>query len=176
LLPGLALIAYAAATLAGLPMALRALCAALALVSLASAWRLGRRLDLSLLGLAVLALPLTATLQFYAGYPLRVVAGHLAVVLLQSNGLAVVLDGAVLDGSVRTLGLGAENSRTGSFRVFARSRAWCGAHPISAAIILSVEPAARMRVSVVSLSVVHCHDLLLDMVRSPESRCAGCSP
>lgn len=96
LLPGMAMGVYAGATLAGAPMALRALCAVLALVSLASAWRLGRRLDVALLGLALLALPLTATLQFYAGYPLRVVAGTLAVVLLQSNGLAVTLDGAAL--------------------------------------------------------------------------------
>lgn len=96
LLPGCAMGVYAGATLAGLPMALRALCAVAALVSLASAWRLGRRLDVPLLGLALLALPLTATLQFYAGYPLRVVAGTLAVVLLQSNGLAVTLDGALL--------------------------------------------------------------------------------
>lgn len=95
-LPALGMAAYTLATLAGAPMALRALCVAGALVALGSAWRLGRRLDVPLLGLALLALPLTATLQFYAGYPLRVLAGTLALVLLQGNGLAVTLEGAVL--------------------------------------------------------------------------------
>lgn len=96
LVPGLGLLAYTLCTLAGLPMALRALGMSLAWVGLASAWRLGRRLDPALLGLALLALPLGATLQFFAGYPLRVVAGTLAVALLRSNGLAVSLDGVLL--------------------------------------------------------------------------------
>lgn len=95
LLPGIFLLLYSLATLAGLPIALRAMLATLAMTALASAWHLGRRLDLPLLALALLALPLTASLQFYGGYPLRVLAGWLAVGLLKSNGLAVVLDGAV---------------------------------------------------------------------------------
>jgi exosortase/archaeosortase family protein len=95
LLPSLFLLLYCLATVAGLPMALRAMAAVLAMTAQASIWRLGRRLDLPLLALALLALPLTASLQFYGGYPLRVLAGWLAVGLLKSNGLAVVLDGAV---------------------------------------------------------------------------------
>lgn len=92
-LPGVCLILYAMATVAGLPASLRAIAAALALAALGSArWR-GRRLDLPIASLALLALPLTATLQFYFGYPLRLLAGWLAVVLLQLNGIAVVLDG-----------------------------------------------------------------------------------
>lgn len=94
-LPAAFLLLYSLATLGALPLSLRAIAAALAMAALGSAWRLGRRLDLPLLALLLLALPLTATLQFYAGYPLRLLAGRLAVVLLQANGLAVVLDGAV---------------------------------------------------------------------------------
>ncbi|MEF8712487.1 MAG: archaeosortase/exosortase family protein [Accumulibacter sp.] len=95
-LPTGLLVLYIAATLAALPLSLRALLAALALAALGSAWRLGRRLDFPVAALALLALPLTASLQFYGGYPLRVLAGSLAVVLLQLNGLAVELAGAVL--------------------------------------------------------------------------------
>jgi len=95
LLPSLFLLLYSLASIAGLPIALRAMLAALAMTALVSACHLGRRLDLPLLALALLALPLTASLQFYGGYPLRVLAGWLAVGLLKSNGLAVVLDGAV---------------------------------------------------------------------------------
>ena len=93
-LPGACLVLYCIATLAGLPASLRAITAALALAALGSArWR-GRRLDLPIASLALLALPLTATLQFYFGYPLRLLAGWLALGLLQSNGISVVLDGA----------------------------------------------------------------------------------
>jgi len=95
LLPSLFLLLYSLASIAGLPIALRAMLAALAMTALVSACHLGRWLDLPLLALALLALPLTASLQFYGGYPLRVLAGWLAVGLLKSNGLAVVLDGAV---------------------------------------------------------------------------------
>jgi exosortase/archaeosortase family protein len=87
---------YALATAAGAPVAVCALLAALALAALASAYRLGRRLDIALVALCLLALPLAATLQFYLGYPLRVVAGAVSVAMLRMNGLAVVRDGAML--------------------------------------------------------------------------------
>lgn len=95
-LPAILLLIYALATAAGVPAAVCALPAALALAALASAFRLGRRIDIALLSLCLLALPLAASLQFYAGYPLRVVAGTLSVALLRMNGLAVVRDGAML--------------------------------------------------------------------------------
>jgi exosortase/archaeosortase family protein len=96
LLPALCVALYLAACVIGVALSARALLAALALASLASASRLGKRLDVALAGLCVLALPLAATLQFYLGYPLRVVAGELSVLLLQMNGLAVVREGALL--------------------------------------------------------------------------------
>lgn len=94
-LPAGFMLLYTAATLAGLAVSLRAMCAILAMVSLASTWRMGRRLDLPLVALGMLALPLTASLQFYCGYPLRVLAGVLAAALLKFNGLPLVLEGAV---------------------------------------------------------------------------------
>jgi exosortase/archaeosortase family protein len=96
LLPALCVALYLAACVIGVALSARALLAALALASLASASHLGKRLDVALAGLCVLALPLAATLQFYLGYPLRVVAGELSVLLLQMNGLAVVREGALL--------------------------------------------------------------------------------
>ncbi len=95
-LPLLFLLAYLLATLAGLSPALRAVPAVLALAALASLACFGRRVHLPLFALSLLALPLAASLQFYLGYPLRVVAGSLSALLLQLNGLAVVREGTLL--------------------------------------------------------------------------------
>lgn len=95
-LPAGLLAAYAVGAAIGVAPALGALLAALAMAALASAMRLGRRMDGPLLALCVLALPIAAGLQFYCGYPLRVVAGELAVTMLRMNGLAVVREGAML--------------------------------------------------------------------------------
>ena len=107
LLPAVLLALYIAATLAALPIAVRAMLAFLALAALASAARLGKRLDLPLCVLAMLALPLAASLQFYCGYPLRVLAGSLSAVLLQLNGLGVVREGAVLVWGAQTVAIDA---------------------------------------------------------------------
>lgn len=95
-LPGALLAAYAAASAAGMSNGACAALAAAALAALASAYRLGRRLDFPLLGLCLLSLPLAASLQFYFGYPLRVLAGNLSAAMLRANGIAVVRDGAML--------------------------------------------------------------------------------
>lgn len=96
LLPTLCLLLYAGASAAGLALSTRAIIVAAAVATLASAMRMGRRVDIALLALCVLALPLAATLQFYFGYPLRVLAGEMSVLLLRMNGLAVVREGAML--------------------------------------------------------------------------------
>lgn len=88
---------YLVATLAGAPISVRAILAFLTLGSLMSATHLRKRIDLPLFALLMLALPLTATWQFYLGYPLRIIAGSLSVVLLQMNGLAVVREGTLLN-------------------------------------------------------------------------------
>jgi exosortase/archaeosortase family protein len=53
-------------------------------------------MQLWLWGLLLCALPLVPSLNFYAGYPLRVVVGDLTSALLRMNGFAVFRDGAVL--------------------------------------------------------------------------------
>jgi len=95
-LPAALLAMYAAATACGVPPASGAIAAFAALAALASAWRLGRRLDAALLGLCMLALPLAASLQFYLGYPMRVLAGTLSVAMLRMSGIGVVREGAML--------------------------------------------------------------------------------
>ncbi|UUZ51849.1 exosortase/archaeosortase family protein [Massilia sp. B-10] len=97
-LPSALLAAYAIATAAGIPPAFGAVPAAAALAALASACRRGRRLDAALLALCMLALPLAASLQFYLGYPMRVMAlSTLSAALLRMGGIGVVRDGAMLD-------------------------------------------------------------------------------
>lgn len=97
LLASLLLLAYLLATLAGLSPALRAIPGVLALAALASVGCFGRRLHLPLFALSLLALPLAASLQFYLGYPLRVLAGSVSVILLQLNGIAVLREGTLLN-------------------------------------------------------------------------------
>ncbi len=107
LLPTLLLLAYLLATLAGLSPALRAIPAVLALAALASIGCFGRRIHLPLFALSLLALPLTASLQFYLGYPLRVLAGSMSVALLQLNGIAVVREGTLLNWSGQLISIDA---------------------------------------------------------------------
>ncbi|SHG55030.1 archaeosortase/exosortase family protein [Massilia sp. CF038] len=95
-LPALLLAAYGVATAMGVPPAIGAVPAAAALAALASAYRRACRLDVALLALSMLALPLAASLQFYLGYPMRVVAGTVSVALLRMGGVGVVRDGATL--------------------------------------------------------------------------------
>jgi exosortase/archaeosortase family protein len=91
---GLAL-AATVGQLAGLPPLVACLLAVLALAAALAAW-LPRALPrLPLLGLAVLALPLLASLQFYAGYPLRVLTAEASRWLL-SVGFTVQRAGASL--------------------------------------------------------------------------------
>ncbi|NIP23693.1 MAG: hypothetical protein GWN67_06280 [Phycisphaerae bacterium] len=55
-----------------------------------------RTCHMGLLGLSFLSLPLIASLQFYLGYPMRVLVGNLAVAMLRMTGYAVVRDGVGL--------------------------------------------------------------------------------
>jgi exosortase/archaeosortase family protein len=67
-----------------------------ALAAACSAVCFGKRMQLWLWGLMLLSLPLIPSLNFFAGYPLRVVVGDIACVLLNMNGFAVMRDGASL--------------------------------------------------------------------------------
>jgi exosortase/archaeosortase family protein len=66
-----------------------------------------RVLDPGLLALGLLALPLITSLQFYAGYPLRLAAASIAAGLLQSSGFAVVRAGVLLDWGGRMIAVDA---------------------------------------------------------------------
>jgi len=96
LLPCACLAVYLAATACQVPAPARSLILALAVTALASSMRLGKRFDLAMFALCILALPFAATLQFYLGYPLRVIAGDLSAFLLRMNGIAVAREGAML--------------------------------------------------------------------------------
>jgi exosortase/archaeosortase family protein len=94
-LPALLLLAYAA-SYPFLPPLLRAAIAMAALAAAASALWFGRPLHLPLAGLLLLSLPLIASLNFYLGYPLRLVVGKATALLLQMNGFAVLAEGSLL--------------------------------------------------------------------------------
>ncbi|WP_137935922.1 archaeosortase/exosortase family protein [Chitinivorax sp. B] len=107
LLPTAWIATYAMATWSAWPMAVRATFACMALATWASAMRAGRRLDLAFCLLLLLALPLAASLQFYLGYPLRVLAGVISSALLQAQGLSVIRDGALLVWGVQAIAIDA---------------------------------------------------------------------
>jgi exosortase/archaeosortase family protein len=90
---GLALIANGA-WWAGAPSLVSALLAALSLAGALMAWWPRGRAKAPLLGLVVLALPWLATLQFYLGWPLRVLTAQLSAWALQLAGFAAERSGA----------------------------------------------------------------------------------
>ena len=94
----LALVASVVATGAAwtAPPLFGALWAALALVAGLRAFMPSGHAMLPLAGLAVLALPLLSSLQFYAGYPLRVVTAQVSTWVLQAVGMAAQRTGTAM--------------------------------------------------------------------------------
>lgn len=94
-LPAALLLTYAVSysLLSPLPRGMLAMAAIGSTISLL--WY-GRRMDIALCGLLLISLPVMASLNFYLGYPLRVVAGTLTESLLQMNGIAALREGAQL--------------------------------------------------------------------------------
>ena len=78
------------------PPLIGALLAVLALVAGLRAFMPSGRAMLPLTGLAVLALPLISSLQFYAGYPLRVLTAQLSTWGLQLAGVAAERSGSAM--------------------------------------------------------------------------------
>lgn len=72
-------------------------------------WELGaiHRPTLGLIALAVLSLPLISSMNFFLGYPMRVIAGELAAFMLQMNGFSVDLHGVTLMWDERELAVDA---------------------------------------------------------------------
>jgi exosortase/archaeosortase family protein len=79
---------------AGVPALLASLLAALSLVGALLAWWPAAQPRAPLAGLVLLALPWIASLQFYLGYPLRVVTAQLSAWGLQLAGLQATRSGA----------------------------------------------------------------------------------
>lgn len=84
------------AALFALPPLAAALLAALAISAHVIAWLPDRSPRAAIAGLALLALPLIASLQFYAGYPLRVFTAQFSAWLLQAVGVAAERSGAAM--------------------------------------------------------------------------------
>lgn len=78
------------------PSLLRGIVAMLALGTACSALWYGRRVDVPICGLLLISLPVMASMNFYLGYPLRVVAGTMSEAMLQMNGVAATREGALL--------------------------------------------------------------------------------
>lgn len=85
------------------PTLVSAALAVFTIVSLASQKRFGRPIHLGVLGLGLLALPILPSLQFYIGYPLRVLVAKGAALLLRWNGLLVSPEGAGLKWAEKTV-------------------------------------------------------------------------
>ena len=96
LLPAI-LIGVYVATYFVLPPLGRAIVAFTALATTASTLRFGRSFHPGLFGLFYLSLPALPTLQFFGGYPLRVVVAGLTAPILRIGGFAVVPEGTCLN-------------------------------------------------------------------------------
>lgn len=79
------------------PPIFRAMFALLAIGTILAADRDIRSIPVAIWGLLLLALPVVASLQFYLGYPVRVMAGEISLLLLKLNSLSVVREGVVLN-------------------------------------------------------------------------------
>jgi exosortase len=145
-MPVALLIAYAVsyAQLSPLP---RALLAMAALGTASSASWYGKRVDVALCGLLLISLPVMASLNFYVGYPLRVVTGSIAEALLQLNGIAAVREGAQLQWNGQIVAIDAPCSGV--------KMLWTGAY-------LSLSLAAMMRLSDLrTLALLGCSALVV---------------
>lgn len=79
-----------------LPPLVRAVLAILSVSCTLSSFYLGKNLRLSILGLLILSLPIIASLQFYAGYPVRFLTSNIASALISATGYEVQAQGTIL--------------------------------------------------------------------------------
>jgi len=93
------LILVYAATYFVLPPLARAMIAFTAVAITASLLRFGKAFHAGLFGLVYLSLPTIPTLQFFGGYPLRIVVAELTAPILRIPGFAVVAEGTCLNWS-----------------------------------------------------------------------------
>jgi len=93
------LILFYAATYFVLPPLARAMIAFTSVAVTASLLRFGKAFHAGLFGLVYLSLPTIPTLQFFGGYPLRIVVARLTAPILRLAGFAVVAEGTCLNWS-----------------------------------------------------------------------------
>jgi exosortase/archaeosortase family protein len=79
-----------------IPPLLRAIIAVTALSLSLSSLLWGIRFHFALTGLVLLSLPVVSTLQFYLGYPMRMLCGYIALPMLSLSGFPVILEGTNL--------------------------------------------------------------------------------
>jgi exosortase/archaeosortase family protein len=96
LLPAILIVVYVVTYSTFGPLA-RATIAFTTLAVTTSSLRFGKAFHPGLFGLFYLSLPTLPTLQFFAGYPMRVVVAELAAPILRVGGFAVVPQGTCLD-------------------------------------------------------------------------------
>lgn len=101
-LPAILVLFYAATYLQFAPLA-RAAIAFTALAVTASSLRFGKSFHPGLFGLFYLSLPTLPTLQFFGGYPLRVVVAGLTAPILRMSGFAVIPEGTCLNWAGRMI-------------------------------------------------------------------------
>jgi exosortase/archaeosortase family protein len=102
LLPALLILVYVASYFVLPPLA-RATIAFTALALTASSLRFGKSFHAGLFGLFYLSLPTIPTLQFFGGYPMRVVVAQLTAPILRLGGFAVVPEGTCLNWAGRLI-------------------------------------------------------------------------
>jgi len=102
LLPTLLVIFYVATYMSFGPLA-RATVAFTALAVTTSSLRFGKSFHPGLFGLLYLSLPTLPTLQFFGGYPLRVVVAELTAPVLRLSGFAVIPEGTCLNWAGRMI-------------------------------------------------------------------------
>ncbi|MCP4702125.1 MAG: exosortase/archaeosortase family protein [Gammaproteobacteria bacterium] len=95
-LPALLTLLYAG-SYAFLPPLPRAAIAVIAVGCTLSVLRFGRAVQPGVWGLLLLSLPLIPSLQFYLGYPLRLIVASVAAPLIRLTGFAVVQSGVYLN-------------------------------------------------------------------------------
>lgn len=79
-----------------LPPLLRAVIAVTSLTLTISGWLFGKRFHFGIWSLFLLSLPIIASMQFYLGFPLRVLVGEATAFFLKLNGLSVFREGVCL--------------------------------------------------------------------------------
>jgi exosortase/archaeosortase family protein len=85
-----------AISFAFLPPLLRSIVAVTSLTFVISGWFFGKKFHFGIWSLFLLSLPIVASLQFYLGFPLRILVGEAAAFLLKLNGLVVFREGVCL--------------------------------------------------------------------------------